>query len=321
VTRAVQIGGVEELVGSLGQAQMISQVAQSQRSARGQDFRIPVHVNINMSMARMGIFYESDLEEISNLPGVQIKGLMSHFSNAYERDPEKAKRLSFEDMAKFDRMVDNFESRDPVVIHLANSSSTLRWPEARRDMVRVGSGILRGNAPRELRDSIDLWPPVVAIKSTVALVMENVPPGSTVGYESTYTTDPDKPSRLAALRFGHANGYPAEARNSGYVLIRGQRFPIVGRISQNLTVVNVTDEDPRNRVQMGDEVVLLGPQGNDRITINELLEWIGETRSSVGSAILVSLMVRNPKVAVEGLASKLDPRHLVCGLCVNDDEQ
>lgn len=319
VTRAVQIGGVEELAGSLRHAEMISQVALSFRNTQSEDFTIPIHVNINMSMTRMGIFYESDLEKISNLPGIQVEGLMSHFANAYDRDLDTATKLSMEDQSRFDRMIANFESQNLVVIHLANTAATLRWPEARRDMVRIGSGILFvGRVPAEWQGRANLWPPVVAVKSTVALVMDDVPPGSTVGYESTYRTDPDKPSRLATLRFGWGNGYPM-TRNSGYVLIRGKRFPIVGGVSQNLTIVNVTDENQQDPVRMGDEVVILGPQGNDRITIEELLEWTGKQGSN-GTQLLFSLMARNPRKAVEGVAAGLHPRHLTCGLCLAEKQ-
>ena len=187
-------------------------------------------------------------------------------------------------------------------------------------MVRIGSGILNARVPQEARDCFNLWPTVVSVKSQVALVMEDVPPGSPVGYGSTHHTDPEKPSRLASVRFGHANGYPSAAANSGWLLIRGKRFPIVGRLSQNLTVVDVTDHNPQDPVRIGDEVVLLGPQGDDRITINELRDWIGESEGRRGSQILHSLLISNPKRSVQGVASSLHLRHLYCGLCVDEPQ-
>jgi alanine racemase len=85
-----------------------------------------------------------------------------------------------------------------------------------------------------------------------------------------------------------------------------------------LTVVDVTDENQQDPVRMGDEVVILGPQGNDRITIEELLEWIGAPGSSE-TQLLFSLMARNPKKIVEGVAANLHPRHLSCGLCLDEE--
>jgi alanine racemase len=288
------------------------------RKTRGNNFRIPVHVEVNMSMTRMDVVHPEDIQTIVDLPGLQVKGLMSHFANATDGD------LVRQDVAKFEQMIANVKLRDPVMIHLAATGATVLWPETRRDLVRIGSGILsasnplRGARETEPRQStLTLWPTTVSVKSHVALLMRDVPVGSPVGYGSTYTTE--VPKSIATLRFGHSNGYPSSAANHGWVLIRGKRFPIVGRLSQNVTNVDITNEDPQDPVRIGDEVVLLGPQGNDRITLPEIQGWAkeGAGEGAVPTVSTNLFLLSNPHMAVEGVASKLPVRHLTCGLCLD----
>jgi alanine racemase len=160
-----------------------------------------------------------------------------------------------------------------LVRHSANSFTTLQHPETRLDMVRVG-GLLYGD-PGSVRT--DRFVSTMAIKSRVAAV-NHYPAGQTVNYDRTWRLE--RESWLANIPLGYSDGvrrslsrsnrpeFPAETRNRTEVLIGGGRFPVVGRVTMNTLMVDVTDA--RETVRLGDEVVLFGAQGRERITQAEL---------------------------------------------------
>lgn len=274
---------VEETVGSVAQAEALSRIAVRLGEKRGVPVTVPIHINIDTGMGRMGFLRAEDIRAATALPGIVVKGVMTHYANAY--DLERGEELTRAQKEKFDRMRAGVDFAPDVLVHTANSGASLRWPWTRCDMVRVG-GALYGDIPDWMNPGKHYKDAMPAFKSWVVWVMDRVPPGTTVGYESVYRTPPGRDSTLATVKLGYNNGLPSWAWEKGtHVLIQGRRFPIVGNVSMNLTVVDVTDHEPGKPVKPGDEVVIFGRQGDQEISLAELEETSGVTTSGLMLAI------------------------------------
>ncbi|MCG7496519.1 alanine racemase [Vibrio sp. Of7-15] len=252
---------VEELIGSLEQADNIAQIAQKHSQP------IRVHLALNSGgMGRNGLEMGNDIGKqkalsIAQTEGVEIVGMMTHFPN-YKADDIRKKMVNFQKSTTW--LIDNAQlDRDKVTLHVANSYASLHVPEAQLDMVRPG-GVLYGDLPTNPE-----YPSIVSFKSRVAS-LHHLPAGSTVGYDSTYILKRD--SILANIPVGYSDGYPRKMGNQSDVLIANQRAPVVGVASMNTTMVDVTDV---KGVQPGDEVVLFGGQGKERIEIADLEDHSG----------------------------------------------
>lgn len=257
---------VEEIAGSVEQAKMLSTTAQQLSHKLGRSIIVPIHINVETGMGRMGVRDVSDMRKIISLPNLKLVGIMTHFSKAYEESPvgETSTR----------RQLDVFESAvrelnlDPGVIqHVANSGAATKFPWARKGMVRIGS-LTYGEELDDLQDPKHVLKPVMSsFKSTVAMIERNVPPHSPINYDGLEYTRSDRYSTTATLRIGYDYGYPQYAfKESATVLIHGQRFPVLGKTSMNMLVVDISDEKSANSIKLGDEAVLLGRQGDQVIT-------------------------------------------------------
>ncbi|NBI42848.1 hypothetical protein GVX76_04980 [[Haemophilus] felis] len=171
--------------------------------------------------------------------------------------------------------------RSKITLHSANSYATLTVPEAHLDMVRPG-GLLYGDSIPTFTE----YKKTMAFKSKVANI-NHYPKGSTVGYDRTFTLERD--SLLANLPFGYSDGYRRVFTNKGYVLIRGHKVPIVGKVSMNTTMVDVTDFPD---ILEGDEVVIFGKQGKLEVSQGDI--------EDINGALLADLYTvwgnSNPKV-------------------------
>lgn len=283
---------VEEVVGSLSQAKMLSRIALWVGEKRGKPFAIPIHININTGMARMGFDRVEDIKAALALPGLKLRGVMTHFANAY--NPERGEALTREQMKLFDAKLSQLEIGVDVIIHTANSGAALCFPWTRRNMVRVG-GALYGDIPRAMDPKNRYRLVASSFRSSVVWIMKDVPPATPVGYDSVYHTPADRLSTLATVKIGYNNGLPSWAYIKGTeVLIRGQRFPVVGKTSMNMVVVDVTGQDPGTPVSLGDEVVIFGSQGDQNISLFDL-----ESSTEVPDCeILLSIGKENPRVIV-----------------------
>jgi alanine racemase len=221
-------------------------------------------------MSRNGIelstdYGKADARAMLALPGLQICGVMTHYPS--EDAPDILAQLArYTDDLAWLRAAGLI---GPVTRHTANSFATLQHPETRIDMVRVG-GLLYGD-PGSVRS--DDFAPTMAIKSRVAAV-NHYPAGQTVNYDRTFALE--RESWLANVPMGYSDGFrrsfshanqPAFAAETGrnpQVLIGGRRFAIVGRVTMNTLMVDVTGHQAS--VGLGDEVVMFGAQGGDRIT-------------------------------------------------------
>ena len=243
-------------------------IATMARFAGSRNISLPlrVHLKVDTGMGRLGLTEEELLAVLgSSWPAaLQLEGLMSHLARADESDP-----LPTEDqLAKFRALLDAMKSMGLVVplAHIAGSAAILRFPASHFNMVRPGL-MLYGYAPGSARSPA--LRPALTWKTRVVQV-KRVHPGHAVSYGGTFVAS--RPSVLAVLPVGYADGYARGLSNRGHVLIGGRPTPIVGRVCMDLTIVDVTDHPS---VHPGDEAILLGEQGTARITADDLATWLG----------------------------------------------
>lgn len=194
---------------------------------------------------------------------------MSHLANAYQESPVDINSTRYQ-LDVFESALNQLNLPPTVIRHIANSGATTKFPWTRLDMVRVGS-LTYGEDLDDRQDPNHVLKPVMpAFKSTVSIIEHDVPPSSPVNYDSMQFTRTDRTSTTATIRAGYDTGFSQYAfKERSDVLIRGQRFPVIGKTSMNMVVIDITDQDPKNKIQLGDEVVLVGKQGNQEITWDE----------------------------------------------------
>ena len=196
---------------------------------------------------------------------LELEGLSTHLAPVEAEDPQMRQQL-----ALFCQIAKEAEERGIRIPykHAENSLALFQGPDGAFNLVRPGGavyGILAGS-PRENDLGLE---PALALKSQVVFI-KDLPEGAAVGYAGSFTAR--RPTRIAILPIGYNDGYRFALGNRGEVLLRGKRAPVVGRVSMDYTTVDVTDIPD---VSVGDEVVLIGPQGADRITAGELARAAG----------------------------------------------
>ncbi len=276
-------GGYEELVARNMTAMVSSPGDLHQLAALGRRRGDPisVHLKVDTGMGRLGIALDALgplVEQTLAAGGIDIAGLCSHLACADTDDPADMECMTARQVRCFHEavVVARRAGAVPRTLHLANSSGALCFSAARFDLVRVGIA-LYGNRPSPrrgvLRQAMRLVSGVAALRDVAA--------GSSVSYGATWRARGD--ARLAVLPVGYADGYPRGLSGSAEVLLRGQRCPVVGTISMDISVVDVTALGDAPRV--GDEVVLLGAQGDECISTSELAGRAGVIEYEVTCAI------------------------------------
>jgi len=250
--------------------------------ARKRGTTLPVHMKIDTGMGRIGFRPEQAVEsalEIAGIEGIRLEGLMSHFSEADLADRTYAQQQ----LKIFGDLRDVIQSRTGLSLrcHIANSAAVLSLPDALFDAVRPGIA-LYGCSPFE--ESFGLRP-VLSLRSKV-LAVRNLPVASPVSYGRTFVTK--RESRIAVIPVGYADGYSRLFSNNAEMLVQGCRVPVVGRVCMDMTMLDVTDVP---NVSEGDEVVILGRQGEEMITAAELAEKI----NTISYEILTTLGARARK--------------------------
>lgn len=248
-----------------------------------------LHMKIDTGMGRIGFLpgeVPGVMDEIANLPGIKLEGLFTHFATADE------KRLDYtsDQFQKYSKVLSLMESRGIKIPlrHVCNSAGTLNSPEKYLDAVRPGV-ILYGMWPSsECVRPIDLKP-TFEVKTEVSTVRE-LPSRSGIGYGLKYMTRGDE--RIAVLPVGYADGYTRAMSMKIPVLIHGKKVPIVGNICMDQTMVDITEIKD---VKVGDEVVLVGQQGSEKITPEE----IASARGTINYEVPISFLKRVPRVYVE----------------------
>ncbi len=248
--------------------------------------KIPLHIKVDTGMGRIGVLAEAAVafaDRVRKLGNVEIEGIASHFSTADEGDLAFAE----EQLERFSRTIEEMKKLDidPPFRHIANSAALVNFPASHFNMVRPGI-MLYGSYPSpSLKAKVPLRQ-VMSWKSRIA-DLKKLPAGYPVGYGRTFITQ--RPSLIAAIPVGYADGYHRLFSNRGEVLIKGMRAPVVGRVSMDWTMVDVT---AITGVEVGDEVVLMGCQSDQEITPEEMGGWMG----TISYEILCSIGRRVPRV-------------------------
>lgn len=248
---------------------------------------VAIHLKIDSGMGRMGVV-ESELprvvELIRSAPRLRIDALYTHFANAGDvRDS-----FTKDQIARFDTLVETLREAgiEAPLHHAANSAATMRGMTP-GDFARVGIA-LYGAEPLD-ENSLRLEP-VMRWRTAIGRLKE-LPPGHAIGYGTTFHTT--RASRIATLPIGYADGYRRGLSNRGEVLVRGKRAPVVGRVSMDLTTIDVTDIPDAT---LGDEVILLGRQGNEEIAVEELAKKL----DTISYEVFCGVGKRVPRVFIAG---------------------
>jgi alanine racemase len=263
----------------------IETLAQEVRHGSGEGLKI--HLKIDTGMGRLGIL-PRDLTAVGGLlaknPEIQLEGLMTHFASADSEDLESLE-TQLDEFDAATRLIASM-GLSPTVRHAANSAALLKLPRARLDWVRPGIALfgvepIPGIAP-ELK-------PVMRVQTRV-VATRTLDPGQSVGYGSTWTAR--RTSHIATIPMGYADGLSRSLSNRGAVLVRGQVAPIVGVISMDMTMIDVTDIEGATS---GDECVVLGsqrgPHGEVTITAADMARQLG----TIPWEVLTSISRRVPR--------------------------
>jgi alanine racemase len=268
--------GFTQTVYSFSEAKALSEEAQKRHKTAA------VHVKIDTGMARVGVAPSEAvafITKIASLPGLKIEGVFTHFALA-EDTQNNFTQTQFQ---RFQQVVQK-TNRIPLK-HAANSAALLFYPATHLDMVRVGLMMYglypQGNNSRRL---IQLQP-ALAFKSRITY-LKRVPAGTPVSYGCTYVTS--KETNLATIPVGYADGFSRRLSNRGQVIIRGRRHPVVGRVTMDLSMVDVGEA----KVEIGDEVFLIGEQNGQLISADE----IAKLEETVAYEVVCAIGKRVPRV-------------------------
>jgi alanine racemase len=239
-------------------------------------------------MGRLGVRFDevSDFcEGLKRFRNIRVDGLMTHLASA---DDENYQSFTNGQLARFQKAIELFRERDfvPTHIHAANSAGLFSFSESRGNLVRPG-GTLYGFTRDVLQANLAA-PPLRAVMSLHSRIMlvKNVPGGERLGYGCTFETSRD--SLIATIPIGYDDGYRRALSNRGRVIVRGQFAPVVGRVSMDLTLIDVTDVP---NVEVDDQVTLLGRAGELSISAEEL----GELAGTISYEITCGISNRVPR--------------------------
>ena len=246
------------------------------------------HFKIDTGMNRIGFIdlkdFRDALDLLPSLSSLKFVGMFTHFAVSEISDP------SFTDCQheRFELFIHEAHKRgfNPI-IHAANSGAIFYHPSLHYDMVRGGIS-LYGYSPRGSSDIVDELSPALTWKTHVSFVKE-IHPGDSVSYGRKYIADSVR--RIATLPVGYGDGYKRCLSGKAFVLINGKRAPLIGTICMDQMMCDITDAGD---VSVGDEVVLLGRQGNGYISADEL----ADLASTISYEILLSINSRVPRVFI-----------------------
>ncbi len=258
-------GEVEEMVGNLRMARHLSKLGVDRNRM------IQVHISLNSGeMSRDGFDMKlpgtrDSIRTLLRLGHIHIRGIMTHFANADTEEPGELRKLLSDFLTDANWILREGDlKRSEIILHAAATSLTLRVPESHLDMVRLGAITYGEKTDKESPEDLK---PVMSLYSSIGQILF-FPAGSKVGYGSIYQLDKD--SYLANIPIGKNNGIP---RNLAYALIGGHRVSILGAMSMNATMIDVTPLF--GQVRSGDQVVFLGRQGTEEITAEDIYASTG----------------------------------------------
>jgi alanine racemase len=255
-----------------------------------------IHIKIDTGMGRLGVSVAevgAVLTRLRDLPALRLGGLCTHFASA-DMPEEEVTQVA---LARFEPCLAQAQAMFPdlaaeLVNHAANSAAALRFPDARLDAVRPGLA-LYGAMPSP-HVSLPGLEPTLRLTSRI-MAVHDIPVGATVSYGGQWRAD--RPSRVATLPIGYADGYPRHVRDA-CVLVAGQRVPIVGAVCMDMMMVDVTDL-PGTAAGVGATVTLIGRDGTESITVDEVATRAG----TINYEILCGISKRVPRVLRDAATS------------------
>jgi alanine racemase len=266
---------------------------------RGGKRRVPFHLKIDTGMNRLGIS-SGDVEcfarQLGKCKNIQLTGIFSHFASSGVFTDTPVGQQTREQEERFYAALERLRALgiDPGIVHLANSAAIVTRPETWADMVRPGAilyGYHPGYDPAEKREEAEArlpLKPVMSLRSRIISV-RNVAPGDGVGYDATFVAQ--RPTRIGVLAAGYGDGIHRSLGNRGNVLLRGKLVPIVGIISMDVTMIDVTDIEG---AEVGDVATIHGTDGKQTLPANRVARSIG----TVTSDLLCAVSQRVPRLYV-----------------------
>ena len=258
------------------------------REAVRQDKTVHIHIGLDTGMSRIG-FADTpesveEIKKIAALDYLEIEGMFTHFARADETDKTPAAD-QLNRYLTFAELLEKSGVHIPLK-HCSNSAGIIRMKEANLDAVRAGITIYGIYPSNEVERDIVKLEPAMELKSHISYV-KDLEPGASISYGGTYTAD--KKIRVATIPAGYADGYPRTLSNKGWVLIHGQKAPILGRVCMDQFMVNVSDIPD---VKAGDEVTLIGKDGDEFISI----ETFGDMSGRFSYEFACDISKRVPRV-------------------------
>ncbi len=246
---------------------------------------IPVHIKTDVGMGRLGVPPEEVLQllNVCRENNIIVLGIMSHFPCADSSDPSATLAMT-ETFHHLRHQVDATNPGHQMIFHISNSAGGIRFPRARFDAVRSGIALFGQQPSLEMEHTLPLQP-AMNLKTRI-IFLKDVPSGTAVSYCQTYHTS--RPSRLATLPLGYADGYPRHASNKTEFLLHGKRAPQVGRVCMDQLVIDVTDIP---EAAIGDEVLAFGSDSSGVLRAEE----VAHRFDSIGYELTTRIGKRLPR--------------------------
>ena len=269
-------------------ASSIEKLNQIDELAGQMKLKAKVHLKIDTGLERIGVHYysaEKLLEATLKCKNLEIEGIFSHFANSDNLELNFT-RLQLERFMEVLQFYEKHSLKLPIR-HISKSGSILQMPEASLDMVRPGL-LLYGVYPsQEIPHTVKVKP--ASTWKSLVVYFKVIKANHPVGYGLTWQSDHDV--RSVTVPVGYGDGYFRSMSHKAEVLLRGKRYPVIGRISMDQIVVNIEKDSAYN----GDEVILFGSDGENKITVEELADWAG----TIPYEILTNVNTRVPRVYIE----------------------
>jgi len=257
------------------------------RTAKKRGGRAKIHIKIDTGMGRIGVWHERADEfvrEVNKIPELEIEGVCSHFATSDEEDLSFAQKQ----LEWFNRVLEKIKDIPIKYKHISNTGAIFSLPLSHMNMIRPGLA-LYGVYPSNYVKEIKKLNPVLSLKTKIAF-LKKIPPGRTLSYGRTYTTK--KEIIVATLPVGYGDGYPRYLSNRGHVLIRGKKAKILGTVTMDQIMVDVSDIQD---VKVEDIAILIGKQGKEEITVMQ----IAENGNTIPYEIFTSINKRVQRVYLE----------------------
>jgi len=268
--------------------EVLSAIADLRHDEKYSDKRVKIHIKVDTGMGRIGLNDQAEaiafIERALATPNAEVEGVFTHYATADEAD----KAYMQEQYRKFSGVVEHFRDQgiEFPYVHAGNSAAAIDAPDMTYNMVRLGI-IMYGMYPSaEVEKSRIALTPVLSLKTRI-VQLKTLPPGSGISYNLIYHTTGEE--RIATLPIGYADGYTRLLNKKAEALVGGKRVPVVGTICMDQCMIRVDDAPD---AQVDDEVVMIGTQGSERITAEELASKLG----TINYEITCMLSHRVPRV-------------------------